>query len=66
MYIFTRGSIHTFKNVLCLSFAKDMSMDIDFYFAMGIIFYCDTKASYHVIAQQDKLLLCQLAKSVVL
>ena len=43
VYIFTRGSIHTFKNVLCLSFAKDISMDIDFYFAMGINFFIVTK-----------------------
>ena len=43
VYIFTRGSIHTFKNVLCLSFANDMSMDIDFYFAMGINFFIVTK-----------------------
>ena len=40
---FHTGQYSHFQNVLCLSFANDMSMDIDFYFAMGINFFIVTK-----------------------
>ena len=64
---FHTGQYSHFQKCTLFIFCKRHEYGHRFLFCHGNqFFYCDKEASYHVIAQQDGLLLCQLAKSIVL